>query len=76
MKIHLSISPTIYEKLFPPYYFANKLQSKTVISENLRKALMYKKAAHKVLVKLTPWHSLTKLSFEMFPAQKVVKSGG
>jgi len=38
----------------PQYYFAKKLQSSTVIREKLSKALLYKKAAHKMLVTLKP----------------------
>jgi len=34
--------------------FAKKTQSQTVISEKLRKALLYEKGARKMLMKLTP----------------------
>jgi len=36
------------------YYFAKKLQSQTEIREKLCNALLYEKAACKMLMKLTP----------------------
>ncbi len=50
----LFISPKFYEQLLHLFPFAKKLQSQTVIREKLRKALSYKKAALKMLVKLKP----------------------
>jgi hypothetical protein len=38
---------------FCQYPFAKKLQSQNVTREKLRKALSYKKCAHKMLMKLT-----------------------
>jgi hypothetical protein len=49
-----SISPTFYEPFLWKYSFANKLHSQTVSREKLCKILLYKKAAPKMLVKLTP----------------------
>jgi hypothetical protein len=36
------------------YFRAKKIQSQNVTREKLRKALSYKKFAHKMLMKLTP----------------------
>jgi len=50
----LKISPTFYEQLFHQYSFAKKLQSQTVSREKPRKTNSNKKAACKMLMKLTP----------------------
>jgi hypothetical protein len=50
----VSISPTIYEQLLHPNPFAKKLQTKIVSTSKLHKKLSCKKAARKILVKLTP----------------------
>jgi len=42
---------------FLPLSFCQKLQSQKVTREKLRKALSYKKFAHKMLLKLTPGFS-------------------
>ena len=49
-----SISPTIYKQLLRQFPFPKKLQTQTVSTEKLQKALLYKKAACKMMVKLTP----------------------
>jgi len=43
-----------YRHLLRKYSFAKKLQIKTVCREMLHKVLLYEKAAHKMLLKLTP----------------------
>ncbi len=50
----MSISPTFYEQLLRQNPFAKKLQAQIVSTLMLRKELLYEKAAHKILVKLTP----------------------
>jgi hypothetical protein len=50
----VSISPTFYEQLLRQNPFAKKLQTQIVSTEKLFKKLSYEKAAHKMLVKLTP----------------------
>jgi hypothetical protein len=50
----VSISPTLYEQLLRQNPFAKKLQTQIASKEKLRKKRSYKKAAHKILVKLTP----------------------
>jgi len=54
MIVVLSISSTFYEQLLGQYFCAKKLQSQTVIREKHFKTLLFKKAAHKLLMKLTP----------------------
>jgi len=49
-----SISSTFYKSLFWQYFSAKKFQSQNVIREKLCKAILYKKFAHKMLIKLTP----------------------
>jgi len=51
--IPVSMSPTFYEQLLCQYSFTEKLQSQTVGRKKLSKTLLYKKAAHKLLVNLT-----------------------
>jgi len=48
-----SISSTFYDCFFCQYPFDKKSQSQTVTKEKLRKALLYKKCACKLLMKLT-----------------------
>jgi len=55
----VSISPTFYEQLLRQNSFAKKLQTQIVSIYKLRKKLLYKKAACKLLVKLTPGGKLT-----------------
>jgi hypothetical protein len=51
----VSISPTFYEQLLRQNPFAKKLQTQNCEHiKELRKKLLYEKAAHKILVKLTP----------------------
>jgi hypothetical protein len=50
----VSISPTFYEQLLRQNPFAKKIQTQIASTLKLRKKLSYKKAAHKILVKLTP----------------------
>jgi len=50
----VSISPTFYEQLLRKNPFTEKLQTQIVSTKKLHKTLSYKKAAHKILVKLTP----------------------
>jgi hypothetical protein len=50
------ISSTFFEQLLRQYSLAKKFQSQTVIREKLRKILLYEKGAHKILMKLTPYH--------------------
>jgi hypothetical protein len=47
------VSPTFYEQFLCRYYFAKKLQSKTVTREKLCKNHFVQKAARKMLVKST-----------------------
>ena len=49
----MSISPTLYKLLLHQFPFAKKLQTQTVSKEKLHKTLSYKKAACKMLLKLT-----------------------
>jgi len=51
---HESISPMFYEQLLRQYSFAKRIQSQTVSTKKLLKTLLYKKAGHKMLMKLTP----------------------
>ena len=44
----------MYEQLLRQYSFAKRIQSQTVSTKKLLKTLLYKKAGHKMLVKLTP----------------------
>ncbi len=48
-----SISSTFYEQILRKYSFAKKFQRQTLSREKLCKSLMYEKAVHKMLVKLT-----------------------
>jgi len=48
------------------YYFAKKSQFQAVIREKLCKELSYKKGAHKMLMKLTPWVDFTNIFTESF----------
>jgi len=48
------MSSIFYKQLLRQYSFAKKLQSQNVSREKLRKALLYKKGARKMLMKLTP----------------------
>jgi len=50
----LSISQTFYERLLHQNPFAKKLHTQIVSTQKLCKKLWYEKAAHKILVKLTP----------------------
>ena len=43
------ISPTFYEQLFGQFPFANQIQKETVSTEKGLKALLYEKAARKML---------------------------
>jgi len=52
-----SISSTIYAQLFCQYSFAKKSQSQNLTREKLRKVLLYKKLASKMLMKSTPCSS-------------------
>jgi len=54
---------------FCRYYFAKKITKITVIREKLRKALMYKKGARKMLTKLT-----TGKLFEAAAAETILDS--
>ncbi len=51
------VSPTFYKQLLCWFPFTQKLQTQTVSTEKLQKILLYKKAAPKMLVKLTPGFS-------------------
>jgi len=51
----ISFSPKFYKQLLRQYSFDQKLQSQTVIIKKLCKIFLYKKAAHKMLLKLTPF---------------------
>ena len=44
----------IIQAVFLPISFRQKLLTQTVSTEKLRKTLLFEKAAHKMLVKLTP----------------------
>jgi hypothetical protein len=57
----VSISSTFYEQLLCPNPFAKKLQALNVSTCKLRKKLLYEKAAHKMLVKVTPGPNVIKL---------------
>jgi hypothetical protein len=50
----VSISPTFYEQLLRQNPFAKKLQTQIVSTLKLREKPLCEKAAHKILVKLTP----------------------
>jgi len=52
----VSISPIFYRQLLGQYSSAKNYKSQTVsrAREKLRKTLSYKRAAHKMFVKLTP----------------------
>ena len=50
----VSISPAFYEQLLRQNPFTKKLQTQIVSTEKLRKKLLYKKAARKILGKLMP----------------------
>jgi hypothetical protein len=54
VKQDVPISPTFYEQLLCQNPFAKKLQTQIVSTQKLHKTLSYKKAAHKIMVKLTP----------------------
>jgi hypothetical protein len=54
----VSISPTFYEQLLCQNPFAKKLQTQIVSTQKLRKKLLYKKAARKILVE---WNSTLKI---------------
>jgi hypothetical protein len=57
----VSISPTIYQQLLHQNRFTEKLQTQIVSTEKQhKKKLLYGKAAHKILVKLTPDQLLNK----------------
>ncbi len=49
-----SISSTFYASFFCRYPFAKQITKPKCNRENLRKALLYIKCAHKMLMKLTP----------------------
>jgi hypothetical protein len=49
-----SISPTFYECICADILVPKKVQTLNVSTKKLRAKLLYKKAAHKMLVKLTP----------------------
>jgi len=55
------VAPTFYEKLLRQYSFAKMSQSQTIIRENLHKAFLYEKGAHKTLMKLTPIVNFTNI---------------
>jgi len=65
-----SISPAFYEKLLCKNSFAKKLQSQTVIREKLCKKLLHKKAAHKMLINLTPGLNFINIQHTAFSARK------
>jgi len=44
----------ILQAAFAPIFFSKKFQNHTVTSEKLRKRLLYKEAARKMLMKLSP----------------------
>jgi hypothetical protein len=48
------MSPTIYEQLMRQNPFVKNLQTQIVRTLKQRKKLLYEKAAHKILVQLTP----------------------
>jgi hypothetical protein len=50
----VSISPTFYHQLLCQNPFAKKLRAQIVSTYKLCKKLLHEKAAHKILVKLTP----------------------
>jgi len=54
INLQVSISSTFYAHLFCQYFFAKKLQSQNVTREKPRKALLYEKFEHKIMMKLTP----------------------
>jgi len=49
-----SISSTFYTLLLRQYFCTKRLQSQNVTREKLREALLYKKLARKMLMKLIP----------------------
>jgi len=49
----VSILSTFYARLLCQYFCAKKMQSLDIIREKLRKSLLYKKMARKMLMKLT-----------------------
>jgi len=49
----LPISLGFYEKLLHQFHFDKKFQTQTVSTKNLLKTLSYKKAARKMLAKMT-----------------------
>jgi hypothetical protein len=54
--------------------FAKKLQTKIVSTKNLRKKRFYEKAAHKILVKLTPmWCFQNALAFLNYSRKRHMK---
>jgi len=61
----VSISSTFYAGLLYQYFCTKKLQSQNLTREKLRKALLYKKFAHKMLMKLTQGYKkqLLKIAF-------------
>jgi hypothetical protein len=59
----VAISPTFYEQLLRQNPFAEKLQTQIVCTVKLHKKLLYKKAARKILVKLTPDGSMSPINF-------------
>jgi len=56
----------ILHQLLCQYYFAKKLQSQTVIRENLLIALLYKKGKCKMLMKLIPVVNFTEQIWQYF----------
>ncbi len=50
----MSILPTFYEQFLRQNPFAKILQTQIVSTQKLRKKTFVQKAAHKILVKLTP----------------------
>jgi hypothetical protein len=69
----VSISLTFYEQLLCQNPFTKKLQTQIVSTLKLRKNLLYKKAARKILVKLTPiWQFHNFLQFFILNPSKFV----
>ncbi len=68
----LSISPTFYEQPLRQNPFAKKLQTQTVSTQKLRKKLWYKKAARKILVKLTPGDRLYPHNSSEYDSQQML----
>ncbi len=54
-----SISPTYYVQLLRRYFFAKKVQTLNLSAKKLCAKFAYKKAAHKMLMKLTPGQLLS-----------------